>query len=235
MSVNSTIPPLKIAWTPRSRMLVCSLAVGEPHVSCMRWMAPTARYYAGRHRMDHLLLPLYHTKLDPSRPTAWSKVIVLNHMLKLYDTVMWLDADTIIVNPGVDIRSELDPLVPVHMVAHRLGRRTIPNTGVWVCRNDPRTFELLEAIWNHTEFVHDGWWEQAALMDLIGYEPRGRVCRFREPTAFTPYVRFLNEKWNSRYAAPASETYILHYSGPDKPLADMERKYKTFIRRIAKL
>lgn len=235
MPVKSTIPALKIVWPPRSRMLVCSLAVGESHVTYMQWMAPTVRYYAMLHQMDHLLLPLYDKRLDSSRPSAWSKIVLLNHMLKSYETVMWLDADTIFVNPYVDIRKELDPNVPMHMVAHRLGSKTIPNTGVWICRRSPRTFELLEAIWNKTEFIRDGWWEQAALMDLIGYEPRGRVCRFRAPTRFTPYVRFLDGKWNSRYADPSPETYIMHYSGPDKPLDDMERKYNSFIQRVVKL
>jgi hypothetical protein len=211
------------------------LAIGEPHIAFMRRMAPTVRYYAQRYRMDHLLLPLYGAALDPTRPAAWSKVVLIHHLLKTYDTVVWLDADTIVVDPGTDIRTELDPRAPMHVVAHRLGRKTIPNTGVWICRRDPRTFELLAAIWNHTEFVNDGWWEQAALMDLIGFEPRERVCRFRGPTLYTSSVRFLNEKWNSRYAAPAPKTHILHFSGPNKPLDEMERSYALFLQHIADL
>lgn len=234
MSIISAIPALNLSWQPRRETLICSLAVGKPHIAYMRWMAPTVRYYAARHRMDCLLLPLNEGGLVPSRPAAWNKVVLLNHMLKGYETVIWLDADTMIVNPANDIRPELDPQIPMHVVAHRIGRKTIPNTGVWVCRNDPRTFELLESVWSHTEFIDDGWWEQAALMDLIGYEPRERKCRFRGPTPYTSYVRFLDERWNSRFAAPAPQTNILHYSGPDKSLDDMERSYGLFLQRIAK-
>jgi hypothetical protein len=181
--------------------------------------------------MDHFLLPLYHDGLGPGRPAAWDKIILLNHMLKTYETVIWLDVDTIVVDPETNILDGLDPSVPMHVVAHRIGRKTIPNTGVWVCRRDPRTFELLKKLWNHTEFIHDGWWEQAALMDLIGYEPRGRRCRFREITRFTSYVHFMEQRWNSRYADPAAETAIMHFTGPYKPLDVMESMYKEFLVR----
>ncbi|RKN85325.1 putative nucleotide-diphospho-sugar transferase [Paenibacillus ginsengarvi] len=227
------IPALKIALPPRSRTLICSMAVGGLHIACMRWMAPTVRYYAQRHQMDHLLIPLHRNRLHPSRPASWNKVVLLNHMLKSYDTVIWIDADTIMMNPDEHILAGIDPKAPMHVVAHALGRKTIPNTGVWICRNDPRTFKLLEAVWNHTEFVHDGWWEQAALMDMIGYEPRERVCRFRGITPFTSCVHFMDEKWNSRYTAPASKTNIMHFTGPNKPLEEMERAYRTFLGHIA--
>ena len=38
------------------------------------------------------------SSLDPSRPTAWSKVLLVTHFLPKYEWVMWKDCDTFVMN-----------------------------------------------------------------------------------------------------------------------------------------
>lgn len=229
---DSKIPALPFTWKPQNNMLICSLAIGPRHIALMRVMAPTVAYYALQHKMDSLVLPL-HDRLDPSRPPAWDKLILIRHALTMYDTVMWIDADAIICDPTKDIREVLDNRYAMHLVAHRIGRRTIPNTGVWVCQRSKDTFELLEAVWKHSKFVNHNWWEQAALMDLIGYDLESRT--FQGPTSFSSRVRFIGHEWNSRNKDSAEHPIIYHYCNQDKPIEEMERKYLNFMRYITKI
>jgi hypothetical protein len=229
----TSIPVLPLKWNRKERMLICSLASGKEHLEMLQLMAPTAAYYAQLHRMDCLLLPLPGKRLDASRPPAWDKVVLIHHMLKQYETVMWIDADAIICNPEKDIRSVLDPGIPMHMVAHRIGRRTIPNTGVWICRSMPKTFEMLHHIWTSTQYVDHRWWEQAALMQLIGHSPDSSTSPVE--TRYTPYVRFIDREWNSRYSDRAENPVIYHYCSKPKPIDEMREKYAAFVQNILRV
>lgn len=232
MNPATDIPPLPYTLLPQNKMLICSLATGDQHLAMMQIMAPTVVYYAMKHRMDNLLLPMPNMRLDASRPPAWDKVIMIRHALTLYETVMWIDADAIICDPSRDIRDVLDPDRPVHLVAHRHQDKSVPNTGVWVCRRDERTFALLEEIWNHREFINHRWWEQAALMDLIGYEPRDLSSRYRGEARYSGVVRFLDEEWNSRRVRPADNPVIIHCLGKNKKMQEMHRRYQEFLSRV---
>lgn len=229
MTVETDIPSLPFSWLPRNNMLICSLASGTDHLAMMQVMAPTVEYYAKKHNMDSLLIPMPGRRLEESRPPAWDKVILIHHALTMYDTVMWIDADAIICNPTKDIRKSLDPESPIHLVAHRLKDKMVPNTGVWVCRKEERAFELLKKIWNHREFINHRWWEQAALMDLIGYEPRDLSSVFRGPTPYSSYIRFLGEEWNSRRVNPADDPVIIHFLGKNKKMNEFHKRYKEFL------
>jgi hypothetical protein len=176
--------------------------------------------------MDCLALPL-NSSLSKSRPPAWDKLILIHHALKLYETVMWIDADAIIVDPKRNICDVLNPKYSMHLVYHDKG----PGTGVWICRRSPHTFKLLDAVWNHKEFIHHPWWEQAALMDLLGYEAKDLSLIYRGPTLFTPYVQYLKQEWN--YPGVTNYAVIRHYFGPHKQIEKYEASYAEFLSRIS--
>ncbi|MBD2860886.1 glycosyltransferase family protein [Paenibacillus oceani] len=225
------IPSLPFSWRPQNKMLICSIATGAKHIALLRVMAPTVAFYALQHKMDSLVLPL-ESRLAPSRPPAWDKIVLIYNALRMYETVMWIDADAIICDPGKDIREALDPDRTIHLVAHKRSRgRLIPNTGVWVCRRADSTLELLEKVWEHAAYIHHRWWEQAALMDLIGYDPQ--TYTFQGPTPYSGLVQFLDHEWNSRNKDSAPHPIIYHYCNKHKPVEDMEEHYSRFLNRIA--
>lgn len=233
MKKTTNIPVLPLRWKRKERTILCSLATGSEHLEMLGLMAPTAAYYAQMHRMDCLLLPLPDKRLEPERPPAWDKVVLIHHMLNLYETVIWIDADAIFCDPRKDIRTVLHTRTPMHMVAHRTGRRKIPNTGVWICRSLPKTFEMLHLIWNSTQYVNHRWWEQAALMDLIGYDTES--ASFRGVTPYTPHVRFIDREWNSRSSDCAANPIIYHYCSKPKPIDDMYLRYDAFMQRVLQM
>jgi hypothetical protein len=85
-------------------------------------------------------------------------------------------------------------------------------------------------MWADTRRIHHPWWENAALLDALGYqlpgalEPglRGRLNRLtgrrRElaqvrPTPYLDGIQFLSNAWNSTYLDPADEPRIVHCVG----------------------
>ena len=95
--------------------------------------------------------------------------------------------------------------------------------------------DLLDRTWSARRLIHHPWWENAALLDALGYdlpgalEPglRGRGRRLaarvtgREPrhfgharpSPFTAGTQFLPLEWNSVYLHPADRPRIVHCPG----------------------
>lgn len=214
------IPRFRYRGERTSDMVICSIACGRDHMDMMYSMAPTVSFYAAKHGMDSVMLRDF--RFDESRPPAWDKVIMIRSLLEVYETVLWIDSDAIICDPEIDIRTVAPRSVPMHIVAHEYDEKVVPNTGVWLIHRSESAFDLLEEIWACTEFVEHAWWENAALMELIGYDPRGYSCTFDGPTPFTPLVSFLDRQWNSIGLDSADDPIILHYAG--EPVADRKAK-----------
>jgi hypothetical protein len=207
---------------------LCSIGSG-PHEALLEISRPTFAAYAERHGYELIA----STEGDPGRPPAWAKVPMLQEALGSYELVLWIDADAVIVDGTRDIADEVDPDRFLGLVRH--GERQVPNTGVMVWRAGDRAAELLDRVWAARRFVHHPWWENAALLDALGYdlpgalEPglRGRGQRLaarvtgREPRRFgrarpSPFAegtQFLPLEWNSVYLHPADRPRIVHCLG----------------------
>ncbi|MGB1026752.1 MAG: hypothetical protein ACPGYL_09365, partial [Rhodospirillaceae bacterium] len=123
------------------------------------------------------------------RPAAWTKIAVLGGLLALpCDWVVWVDADALVLDPEADLRPLLldAPDKDLHLAIHHLWsnpmpgmaqRYDVPNTGVMALRKGAFVTDLLGAIWDQTNYLTHPWWENAALIHLLGYhrllDPQG--------------------------------------------------------------
>jgi hypothetical protein len=228
------IPEINIDISPTSDTVICCMAIGTKYVKMLNIIGQALSHYAHLHQMDRYLLELIDQRLDDSRPPAWDKIIFLNHMLQFYDTVIWVDCDAIICNPEPDIRDSLNGEYPMYLVYQEWGN--IPNTGVWVLKRKRKTIKILNKIWENTKFLYHPWWEQSALMNLLGYSfkednPQPHEVKFN-PTKYSKYIGSLDRKWNSCCSEITDETIIKHYCGErndrvvDKLKADYDYYYK---------
>ncbi len=134
--------------------------------------------YARSHGYDHRV---YRSGFDTARPPAWSKIRFILRSLRGTDWVVWLDADTIITDPG-------RPLTRFISTRHDLilARHQSPilhaNTGVMFLRNRLWIRFLLHHVYAQTQVIHHGWWEQMGLLVLLdGYHlPRVGYTKARE-------------------------------------------------------
>lgn len=150
-------------------------------------------------------------------PPAWNKVYLLLEGLNHYDEVVWLDCDLVIV----DTSEDFPKLERAHsLVRHFEAYSEVPNSGVW--RLSQAAKPLLEAMLQLEVFRDHGWWEQAALMTLMGYTvpPEGSEflatkCRCVRRTRWTEECQFIRVQWNSHPNYRAERPKIVHCSYPD--------------------
>ena len=74
------------------------------------------------------------------------------------------------------------------------------------------TRRFLERVWRKTEYIQHEWWENAAVLDLLGYRVRTPV-RPARPSPWRLGVSFLDTAWNSIPDDPAAAPRIVHLPG----------------------
>lgn len=154
-----------------------------------------------------------------------------------YDLVLWLDADTVIVDPERDIAEELEDGHDFYLVEHRYGEDRIPNSGVMLIRAGEEAIAFLDGVWSDDRFRGHPWREGAPFIDLMGYSlpgwlgpdlstgPQGdrgpeahlstRPARGDRPSRFRERTKFLPVEWNSSPSNPAPQPRIEHLQGLD--------------------
>lgn len=198
------------------------------HEELLEVSLPTYRAFADRHGYD-LIMGKQLTNLPP----AWNKIPLLLSALESYEEVVWFDCDLVVVNPQDDFPlMKSDPEAgtfthPQHLhalVRHFEDESEVPNSGVWrLCRGvvDLWSADLLNRILMLEVFHDHGWWEQAALMTLMGYTvpPQGSEfprtkCRCVYQTKWYHACQFMRLCWNSHPNYRAEHPRVVHCSYP---------------------
>lgn len=172
---------------------------------------PTFVEFADRHGYDLVSRSTGEDSLG--RPPSWGKVRLIRRLLDVYDVVLWVDADAIILDSSGDPADLLGPGdYQALVLLHQLGQQ-FPTCGVWLLRSTAKAKKFLDAIWEKDEFLHDRYWEQAAALDLLGYSIR--PANLIEPTEWMDGTLFLDEEWNCMplITRSLSPCRIRHYAG----------------------
>jgi len=91
-------------------------------------------------------IPLFYAhdfNLDPTKDAQWSKILVVQHYLKHFKWVMWVDADAFVMNlksPAALMDDTVD------MIAARDHNGL--NSGVFLIRQSRLAFEFLKTVWD---------------------------------------------------------------------------------------
>ena len=186
-------------------------------------------YAAGAHEeLLDVALPTYRTfsewhgydlivgKKKTDLPPAWNKIPLLLDAMTSYEEVVWFDCDLIVTDPSEDFPKMETGHVHA-LVRHFDHYSETPNSGVW--RLTKRAIPLLHKIMELEVFTNHGWWEQAALMTLMGYcvPPEGSdfpatKCRCVRPTDWYVGCEFMRLCWNSHPNYRADRSRIVHCS-----------------------
>lgn len=145
------------------KIAVCTLTIGEKYKKVVYWGHHTKELYCMRHGYD---LRTDEDIYDKSRPPAWSKIkLLLKCLEEDYEYVVWMDADTAIMNHNItldDIITQFSGNKDM-MIAKDLYNF---NTGVMFVKNTEWSKKFLNHVYNQTEYINDGNWEQTAIIDL---------------------------------------------------------------------
>lgn len=167
---------------------IVSFAVG-PHVEYLSIARPSFIAFAKRHGYSYLepgSMPVMN------RPPAWYKIPLMIDALKSFDEVLFLGADTLIVDGREDM--QVMDVFWQAMVTHYTNDGEVPNDDVWLVRKP--MIPYLEKIWTMTEYIGAPWWEQSALLNLMGYSESVRPCYLRESNELYEHSCVLERGWN---------------------------------------
>ena len=178
--------------------MLCSLGVG-PYADLLAVSSITFEAYAARHGYD---LRLETRLLAPERPPAWSKVALVRELLESYDEVLWIDADAIFLDISKDIGELVRPGKDLYLVEHLYEQDDSwrsANTGVFLVRSTRWSRRFLDRVWAAERYVDHPWWENAAVLDLLGYElpPDLTPPRKRRTSMYDSHVELIGLEWNT--------------------------------------
>src|SRR5436305_122069 len=91
-----------------ANIAVVTIAQGEEYQKCMRLGTQSKRAYCQKHGYDFIFSK---DSSDPSRHIYWSKIFLILQVLEnnpSYQWVVWLDADTLIMNQDIPIEDLID-------------------------------------------------------------------------------------------------------------------------------
>lgn len=193
------------------RKALCTMACG-PQRELLELAREPLEDYAARHGYD---LVVEQEPVAPERPLSWSKIPLLRRALADHDVAVWVDADAIFVDTSADLADELEPDRFLYFVQHRFGDLDAGNCGVLMLRSSWEAEEFLDRVWSMTQFLDHPWWEQGAVLTLLGYEVPLDAChaRIRRPSAWFTRTKLLTNEWNSIRLDPAPRPRIKHYAG----------------------
>lgn len=200
-SPAESMPPAyleTLASNGDGRRAVLSFGIGT-HAELLDIALPSYQAFAERHGYDMLRGTL---AAPCDRPPSWWKVPMLHAALDTYAEVVFLGADLIITDPEDDFDVPADAWQA--LVPHRNKYGEIPNADVWVLR--PQMRSVLAGMWERTRYIDHGWWEQAALLSMMGYkfDPLPSVPA-RPSSLRDEHTHWLDGGWNVHAWCPQPE------------------------------
>lgn len=145
----------------------------------------------------------YDDVLEHDRAPHWSKILALQAHLHDHDWLFWADADCIVANFDIDIRTFCDPDCDLIVARDHNGL----NNGTFLIRNTPLSHEYLERVW--AKDIRDRFIEQTAMAEVIEEMPHLRT-------------RFLHKRaMNSYWSDYETGDFIFHTPGESDHVKNM--------------
>ena len=161
------------------------------------------RAYAQRHGISYWQV---RGNVQTERAGHWNKILLMQRAFQMgFELVIWLDADTVIVEPEQDFRRALNGGAPIGMVRHHRPWNGQPwhyNSGVILARDTPKTRQFLQRVWDAGPIDHP-WQEQVRINEVAQRNPR--------------IVQSLPDRWNCTQGTnPCRKPNVLawHGTGP---------------------
>ena len=201
------------------------------------------RNYAKKYnlRFEFLEMPV------TNRVPTWNKIISIKEQIlkKENDYIMWVDADVFFPKDAENILSTIEDNFEIYLTSHYSSvfkgsnfKNTILTTkrincGVMIYKVSDFCVKFLNDVWNKKEYLDHFWYEQAAIMDLIGLKAdiTGNLEDNKGDDTYLNKIKFLPKEWNtipsfSEISSESLRPSIIHLAGmEDKDRIDILNDY----------
>lgn len=197
---------------------VITIAQGNEYKEKVKLGLEANRQYCQKHGYDYICC---EENLDPSRHIYWSKIILALQTLEnpSYKWVVWLDADTIVMNQDIRLEDLLDENVNLIIGYDWNG----VNSGVFFIKNCDWSKEFLKGVYARTDCIDLLWPEQLAIAKEIEEKPENaKVSKIVPQRLFNAYPPELISYLMYTYQ-PGD--FILHFASIRDNLPELYKKY----------
>ena len=194
--------PIKIA--------VCSINVGVKFKEHMKFGIESKIKYCKKHGYDFIDDDDIYYEKGQDRSIAWSKILVVKKYLPYYDYVVWMDADTLIMNDEI----KLEDFIKEHLTEREfLFTRDVSkkiNTGVFFVKYSHISFKFLDMIFAKDEYINSEPYEQEQ-------EALNVICD-NNIEDFNEYSVILDTSKQTLFNCPVGlykkDVFLIHFYGP---------------------
>jgi hypothetical protein len=183
------------------KIAVCSFVIGDRYMDIVKYGIESRKEYCKKYNYDYIDDTSVY---DSSMEVEWSKILIMQKYLGQYDFLVWIDADTFIMNDEITLESLIDRYLEGETprdVMYTVGHGWI-NNGVFFVRNTEWVYEYFtEVNKNRNEICR----EQGS-MDLL-YRVNWNGCQSK-------VVVVQNQKeFNSFWDNYSWGDFIIHFPG----------------------
>lgn len=187
-----------------------TIASGKDYEQLANLVLPRLHAYGNLHGYE--LIVLRDTEQN-GRPGAWAKIPALLDHLGRYEIVLWIDIDVLILEVELDVGGEFREDADIGLVFHNAEYGDLPNTGVMLVRNTIASVTFFQHIWEQSDLVHHPWWENAAVIRLLGYHHPSIPTKEDTPNIAGLKVQRLPRTWNEISLSNFYRARFLHLAG----------------------
>lgn len=201
---------------------VVSIAWGDDYKESVRLGTENKSYYCQHHGYDFIYS---EESEDPSRNIYWSKILLTLKALEnpAYKWVVWMDADTLIMNTDVPLEDIIDEGYQFMISKDWNGI----NSGVFFIKNGPWAKDFLENVYTRTDCINTWWPEQIAIAKELEKPEFGPFAKIVPSRMFNSYPKELLPHPSLTTLFQPGD-FILHFAsvkGSNGPLASLFEKY----------
>jgi hypothetical protein len=142
----------------------------------------------------HGKLPVWALHPDMTQP-CWMKIPAIIKSLEVYDAVVYLDNDAVILKDDRDILDDLPPLKWLGMSEGTTGEGTGPNVGVVATRSCPMAQRFWREAWDREEWRSAKWTDQGNVFACLGFNHNPPITKLRASPYDSGY-HVLSSEWN---------------------------------------
>lgn len=202
-----------------SEIAVVTVAAGTEYNKIVQPGIKNKNFYCARHGYDFIC---HEQTLDPERPIPWSKVVAILKAMENPDHkwIFWTDADALVMNHAIPLEDLIDENYDF-IISKDMGSI---NSGHFLIKNSEWSRKFLHNVYNHTECIHDCWWEQRAIIYELDQHPELLTrTKFIPQRMFNSYPEELGEfQLTTLYQ---KGDFILHFPSARNRLSAFFDKY----------
>lgn len=182
-----------------AEIAVITIASGDEYQKSVKLGTESKENYCKRHGYDFIFCD---HPLDDARHVYWSKILLAQNVMKdpKYKWVVWLDADTLIMNQDIPLEDLIDENVNFLIGMDWNGI----NSGVFFIRNCNWSSKFLDEVYSRTDCLNLRWPEQLAI---------GKVLN--EKAEYSTLAKIVPQRLFNSYPEEASSSLMSTYQPGD--------------------